>query len=242
MESLPYYTTSLEKVSRTLPWSTTPAAEFAALIPRTPMHRHASTTMSSQPRVFFPPEPQDKHNRRKRKLFESSQSAPEKTAHSVVEKRYCAGINDKLAILRDSVPSLRVDKHSSCGNSQTIRTACRLYRSLIRYLSSFSLPYPHSFLPPSSPQSNWFSTVHHPLQSSRIYRPPRKAEQVPHERKPSLPSPHWRLRNPYNGSIRFRIYRASSTRKVRHLHAAYTPTQSCLIGRIFLWDFLAAVQ
>jgi hypothetical protein len=80
----------------------------------------ASTTMSSQPRVFFPPEPQDKHNRRKRKLFESSQSAPEKTAHSVVEKRYPGDINDKLAMFRDSVPSLRVmDKHSSCGEEFT---------------------------------------------------------------------------------------------------------------------------
>jgi hypothetical protein len=82
--------------------------------------------------VSSPPlEPQDKPNCRKRKLSESSQSdilplprsrqsAPDKIAHSMVEKRYRASINNKIAMLRDSVPSLRViDKHNLCGGDFT---------------------------------------------------------------------------------------------------------------------------
>jgi hypothetical protein len=76
-------------------------------------------------------EPQDKPNCWKRKLSESSQSdilplprsrqsAPDKIAHSMVKKRYCASINDKIAMLCDSVPSLRImNKHNLCGRDFT---------------------------------------------------------------------------------------------------------------------------
>jgi Helix-loop-helix DNA-binding domain len=48
------------------------------------------------------------------------QLAPEKTPHKVFKKRYRAGINDKIAALRDSVPNLRVmDKHSPCSGDFT---------------------------------------------------------------------------------------------------------------------------
>ncbi|KAG9242995.1 helix-loop-helix DNA-binding domain-containing protein [Calycina marina] len=35
---------------------------------------------------------------------------PKKTAHNMIEKRYRTNLNDKIAVLRDSVPSLRVAK------------------------------------------------------------------------------------------------------------------------------------
>ena len=38
-------------------------------------------------------------------------SAPKKTAHNMIEKRYRTNLNDKIAALRDSVPSLRVMVH-----------------------------------------------------------------------------------------------------------------------------------
>lgn len=37
--------------------------------------------------------------------------APKKTAHNMIEKRYRTNLNDKIAALRDSVPSLRVMVH-----------------------------------------------------------------------------------------------------------------------------------
>jgi hypothetical protein len=42
--------------------------------------------------------------------------APDKTAHNKVEKRYRASVNDKIAMLRDIMPSLRVTgKHNPFG-------------------------------------------------------------------------------------------------------------------------------
>ena len=68
--------------------------------------------------------PQQPDNRRKRKSTSSAstslssapsnppprrQSAPvKKTAHNMIEKRYRTNLNDKIAALRDSVPSLRM--------------------------------------------------------------------------------------------------------------------------------------
>lgn len=75
------------------------------------------------------PEPQDtrKRNSRKRRSSESSESdssfaqrsrrlEPKKTAHNTIEKRYRTNLNQKIATLRDIVPSLRViDKDNPCG-------------------------------------------------------------------------------------------------------------------------------
>ncbi|KAK3337559.1 helix-loop-helix DNA-binding domain-containing protein [Cercophora scortea] len=38
----------------------------------------------------------------------SQQTAPKKTAHNMIEKRYRTNLNDKIAQLRDSIPTLRV--------------------------------------------------------------------------------------------------------------------------------------
>jgi hypothetical protein len=86
--------------------------------------RLRSIAMPAQPYPVSPassssPEPQDTHNRRKRRsskspeldcppLQRSRNSTPKKTAHNMTEKRYRTNINDNIAALRDSVPSLRV--------------------------------------------------------------------------------------------------------------------------------------
>lgn len=42
-----------------------------------------------------------------------------KTAHNMIEKRYRTNLNDKIAALRDSVPSLRITSKSSRGEDTT---------------------------------------------------------------------------------------------------------------------------
>ena len=82
-----------------------------------PASTHKSASVSS---------PDTNDNRRKRK---SSSSADEeddedsggqhppvkKTAHNMIEKRYRTNLNDKIAALRDSVPSLRIMRKSARG-------------------------------------------------------------------------------------------------------------------------------
>lgn len=43
---------------------------------------------------------------------------PKKTAHNMIEKRYRTNLNDKIAALRDSVPSLRVMSRPNGGNEE----------------------------------------------------------------------------------------------------------------------------
>lgn len=42
---------------------------------------------------------------------EEEAPAPKKTAHNMIEKRYRTNLNDKIALLRDAVPALRVVVH-----------------------------------------------------------------------------------------------------------------------------------
>ena len=42
-----------------------------------------------------------------------------KTAHNMIEKRYRINLNDKFAVLRDSVPSLRVTSRNGRGEDTT---------------------------------------------------------------------------------------------------------------------------
>ncbi|KAI9830121.1 MAG: hypothetical protein M1819_005798, partial [Sarea resinae] len=76
------------------------------------------------------PEPRQQNNNKKRKptTEEEDQIEPpvdtkngkqppvKKTAHNMIEKRYRTNLNDKIAALRDSVPSLRVMSRSAQGN------------------------------------------------------------------------------------------------------------------------------
>lgn len=46
------------------------------------------------------------------------QQPPKKTAHNMIEKRYRTNLNDKIAALRDSVPSLRVMSRGNGANEE----------------------------------------------------------------------------------------------------------------------------
>lgn len=50
---------------------------------------------------------------------DESQQPVKKTAHNMIEKRYRTNLNDKIAALRDSVPSLRIMSKSARGEDTT---------------------------------------------------------------------------------------------------------------------------
>lgn len=76
-----------------------------------------------------PEHPDSKGNLRKRKSsvdvdededeLDDSQQPVKKTAHNMIEKRYRTNLNDKIAALRDSVPSLRIMSKSARGEDTT---------------------------------------------------------------------------------------------------------------------------
>ncbi|TQS36359.1 hypothetical protein Golomagni_03195 [Golovinomyces magnicellulatus] len=80
---------------------------------------------SSTSHLIYSP---DNHERsRKRKSFaevedEDEESNPfvKKTAHNMIEKRYRTNLNDKIAALRDSVPSLRIMSKSARGEDTVV--------------------------------------------------------------------------------------------------------------------------
>lgn len=126
--------------SSTLPWTqsqpTHRATQSMASYP--PLSQAETSKLASMaiPTRSDPPtpaSPQHPENRRKRKSASSTsssssassnppprrQSAPvKKTAHNMIEKRYRTNLNDKIAALRDSVPSLRMtEKKDSNGDA-----------------------------------------------------------------------------------------------------------------------------
>ncbi|KAL2756044.1 hypothetical protein ACRALDRAFT_1063980 [Sodiomyces alcalophilus JCM 7366] len=75
-----------------------------------------------------PDAPESRKTNRKRKSSadgsdeDEEQSTPQpvkKTAHNMIEKRYRTNLNDKIAALRDSVPSLRIMSKSARGEDTT---------------------------------------------------------------------------------------------------------------------------
>ncbi|CRK04020.1 hypothetical protein BN1708_017070, partial [Verticillium longisporum] len=52
-------------------------------------------------------------------LDEDGNQPVKKTAHNMIEKRYRTNLNDKIAALRDSVPSLRIMSKSARGEDTT---------------------------------------------------------------------------------------------------------------------------
>lgn len=87
-----------------------------------------TTSHSSYSSDESSPEPYD-HGTKRKSICEDEddedetpkktrRAAPKKSAHNMIEKRYRTNLNDKIAALRDSVPSLRVArKNSSAGKN-----------------------------------------------------------------------------------------------------------------------------
>jgi hypothetical protein len=113
-----------------------------------------------------------KCNPRKRKSSESSDSgpsyppcnrhlSPQKSAHNMVEKRYRTNLNHKIALLRDSVPTMRVldDDKRNCEDSQEdlqgLQSAQKLNKVLLySRLFLYTLHPSHSCPHPSPHNGN----------------------------------------------------------------------------------------
>ena len=79
---------------------------------------------SSAPSSPEPPSVVDNKKKRKSSADDDASDKPpskqpiKKTAHNMIEKRYRTNLNDKIAALRDSVPSLRVMARSGNGDDE----------------------------------------------------------------------------------------------------------------------------
>lgn len=124
-------------------------------------------------------------------LARKHQQPLKKTAHNMIEKRYRTNLNDKIAALRDSVPSLRVMvKKNSKGEDEDLDDGEEDLQGLTPAHKLNKVSY---FLNAScrgaSPRlfehrTNNSRKGHCPSQSHRIHRAPREAQQAhrPRER------------------------------------------------------------
>lgn len=91
-----------------------------------PSSQHDGRTSSSS--VQSSPEPTLENPKKRKSSSDESDKGPsnkkdkqppvKKTAHNMIEKRYRTNLNDKIAALRDSVPSLRVMSRPNGGNEE----------------------------------------------------------------------------------------------------------------------------
>ncbi|KHJ32426.1 putative sterol regulatory element binding protein sre1 protein [Erysiphe necator] len=84
-------------------------------------HRSSQSLSSSKSRSVSSPENNDR-NRKRKSIAELEDDEDDdlnplvkKTAHNMIEKRYRTNLNDKIAALRDAVPSLRITSKSARG-------------------------------------------------------------------------------------------------------------------------------
>jgi hypothetical protein len=116
------------------------------------------------------PSPIDKANGSSSSSNNNSSGPPvKKTAHNMIEKRYRTNLNDKIAALRDSVPSLRVTAHPKRGNGAMsaecedldgLTPASKLNKVRIPLPSHLKQSQANNTRQPSSPK---------PLNTSRIW-------------------------------------------------------------------------
>ncbi|OAA59488.1 hypothetical protein ISF_06423 [Cordyceps fumosorosea ARSEF 2679] len=102
-------------------------------LPRQILHMSSPDSSKSETKAGIISSPEDasearQHESRKRKVSsepeedddaEDEDKPVKKTAHNMIEKRYRTNINDKIAALRDSVPSLRIMSKSARGEDTT---------------------------------------------------------------------------------------------------------------------------
>jgi len=83
-----------------------------------------NSTASYKSNSISSPDNNDSHGRKRKSSTEAEDEDDEdsgdhppvkKTAHNMIEKRYRTNLNDKIAALRDSVPSLRIMQKSARG-------------------------------------------------------------------------------------------------------------------------------
>lgn len=101
-------------------------------LPRHAMHMSSPDSSKSETKAGIMSSPEGgsgiRSESRKRKVSsepededdgEDDDKPVKKTAHNMIEKRYRTNINDKIAALRDSVPSLRIMSKSARGEDTT---------------------------------------------------------------------------------------------------------------------------
>jgi Helix-loop-helix DNA-binding domain len=88
-------------------------------IAQSPYSSDSTSSLESEPEM----EAQTRKRPQEQQLAKSKANLPplspkRKTAHNIIEKRYRNNLNNKMAVLRDSVPSLRITaKNYSNGDS-----------------------------------------------------------------------------------------------------------------------------
>lgn len=106
---------------------------------------------------------------------DEAQQPVKKTAHNMIEKRYRTNLNDKIAALRDSVPSLRIMSKSARGEDTTedreelhgLTPAHKLNKATVSAETK-----PHRLH-----HRTRLTTHTGPEQGDRIHPPPREAQQ-----------------------------------------------------------------
>lgn len=84
-------------------------------------HHSPNSTSSTKSHSISSPDNHDRSRKRKSSVEaddedeDDSNPPVKKTAHNMIEKRYRTNLNDKIAALRDSVPSLRIMTKSARG-------------------------------------------------------------------------------------------------------------------------------
>ncbi len=150
------------------------SADEEAKLRNIAMPRSSQRNSSNSSSPSMSPEP---HNRKRKSSMSSTTSGQrgadsqrrgppvKKTAHNMIEKRYRTNLNDKIAALRDSVPSLR---NAARGNEDEVdeedldglTPAHKLNK-----VCAFSVTLK------SRPKANSITPGDNPLQSHRIYLP-----------------------------------------------------------------------
>ncbi|KUJ20425.1 uncharacterized protein LY89DRAFT_579020 [Mollisia scopiformis] len=89
-----------------------------------------NSTASNKSRSISSPDNHEERSRKRKSSAEAdddddddSNPPVKKTAHNMIEKRYRTNLNDKIAALRDSVPSLRIMNKTRNGDEQVLAKA-----------------------------------------------------------------------------------------------------------------------